>query len=135
MQPEHGQGGAGDEVAAFVEHPVIGQVVLELPGHYLAAVHDYDRVAGTLGVAIQVSHDGGQLAATVGSKQRGQSIHSFHRRGGERLAHRQVLHRIPGQCHFAEHHDVCTGGAGLPARYSDHRGVARKITHAGVHLS
>ena len=37
--------GARDEVAPLVEHPVVGQVMLEVAGHHLAAVQERSRIA------------------------------------------------------------------------------------------
>ena len=76
-----------------------------------------------------------ERARAVLSEPRREPVQGLHRPGGEGLAHGQVLHRVAGQRHLAEHHDVRTGGACFPAARSDHRGVSREITHTGIHLS
>ena len=134
MQPQHAQRVTGHEVPAFVEHSVVGQVVLELAGHHPALVEHRDRVARPFGIPVQVSDDGGQRRAAVPGQLGGECLQDADRSGGEGLAQGEVLHRVAGQRHLAEHHQMGAGFGGLPAAGGDDRGITLDVAHGRVHL-
>jgi hypothetical protein len=58
----------------------------------------------------------------------------LYRAGDKRFPQRQILHRVAGQRHLAEHHDVRTGSGGFPAAIGDHCGVAHDVADTWIHL-
>ena len=128
--------GARDEVAELVEHPVVGQVVLAVPGDDAAPVQhgsgvDRGPARGaqpmiTTAVAqVEVAHDRRGVAQALVGQGHGERVQRGDRGLLEGPAQGEVLDRVPGQDHLRERNQVRPGRGRLPGPLDDHPRVAR----------
>ncbi len=144
MQAQDREVVAGHEVTELVEHAVVGQMVLGVPGRDLAAPQHRGRVLRLAGGpaqprrgvagAVEIADDDGQLAGALVGQPAGEPVDG--RAGGlrERAAQHEVLGRIAGERHLREGHQV-RAGAHRPSRPGAHQvRVRREIADGGVDL-
>ena len=115
---------AGHEVAGFIEHPVVGQVVLVVGRHNPAIEQEGGRVAWAVGV-VEVADDDRDRAQAVLGQIRGQLLQRCPGRRAERAAEHQILGRVPRQRHLREDHQVRAGRGRLPGAGMDKSGIRR----------
>ena len=132
---EHGMPLTGGEDPEFVEHTVIGQEVLVVPGPHQAAVQHHKAVA-RLAVGVVGAHGAHhhvQATHAFFVQLRCQFVGRVPRGFAEGGAQGKVFDRIAGQGHLRKDDDV-----GAFTRHAggcdDFCGVAVQIAHAGVDL-
>ena len=120
-------------------------MVLVVGDHDPPAVQQRERVAGPAAgggpgaeagrtVRVEVPDHDRDLAQPVGGEVGRQPSERVLRRRHERLAEDEVLHRVPGQHHLRERHELRPGVGGLAGPAADRRGVAGEITDRRVDL-
>ena len=142
---DHPQGVAGDEVPVLVEDAVVGQVVLVVGDHDPAAVQQRERVAGAAAglrvgaeprraVRVEVADRDRDVAEAAGGEVRGEAFEGVAGGRDERLAEDQILHRVAGEHHFRERHQVRARVGGAAGPLVHQCGVAREIANRRVDL-
>jgi hypothetical protein len=150
VEADDGQVGARREDPELVEDAVVGQVVLGVPGHHLAAVKDgggvlrpalRDEHAGPLvrvalrGVGpVEVSDDHGELTEAVGVQVVRELCQRRPAGLDETGAQREVLDGVPGEHHLGEGSDVRTGVVRRRRPLPDQGGIAGEVAERGVDL-
>ncbi len=135
MQLDDVQGLPRLVVPAFVEHAVVGQVVLELGSDDLALVEHGGGVARADIVRVEIADIDRQGAAATVGKALGEFGQRPLRGSGEGLTQGEVLDGIAGQCHLGEHHEMRAPLGGLACPLDDQVGVPGQVTDPGVDLS
>jgi len=143
---QHEQFVPGNEDAVFVEHRVVGQMVLRVPGHDTPVLHHARHILGDGGRRVA----GAQFARRVRSvrvpddhRKRAETLVGQTRRerdrrrtGGAQEAGtgRQVLDRVPGQRHLTDREQIGSGGGSGTRGNQDLLGVAGEVSDRGVCL-
>ena len=135
---------AGHEVADLVADAVVPEVVLGLPGHDLAAVHDRDGVGGRvlgdadlLGDVLRLVEEADhrhELSAAFVLQTYGKVFGGRARCPDQRCPHREILDGVSRQHHLGEHDEVDALGDRLLAVVHDEVGVGAQIADGGVDL-
>ncbi|MGX1121004.1 hypothetical protein RKD37_006367 [Streptomyces ambofaciens] len=142
--PHDGQGVAGHEVAELVEDAVVRQVVLGEAQRHLAAVQHGSRVLrGARGLAVprlgrrravEVSDDHGDAAEALVRQPYREGAQGGTGGLDEGRPEGQVLHRISGQRHLRERHQVRSLPGRVPGPAQDRLGVSVDVADGGVDL-
>ena len=141
---DHRQPVPGHEIAVLVEHPVVRQVMLGRGDHDRPAVQQRRRVLGELTGSpdpgrparppAQVAGDDGDIAQPGLGQLLRRRLQRLHRGVHERVAQRQILHRVAGQHHLGKYHEVGAGVRGAAGPLHHRRGVPRQVADGRVRL-
>ena len=153
--PYDGQVVPGDEDAELVEHAVVGQVVLGVAGHHLAAMQHgnavlrhalgdtgatvlADAVTVPVGVAparaVEIADDHRQVAETVIGQSRCERGDCVKGCVDERAPQSEVFNGVAGQHHLGERDQVGSLGRGARRPFTHGARVVGQVTDDGVHL-
>jgi hypothetical protein len=122
---------AGDEVTSFVEHPVVGEPVLVIPGLHPAIA---EQARGIVEPAFASVHEAGQDGA-VSRRPSGQLLQRLQIVVYERLSEHQILGRVSSDGELGEADEVGSGRSRVSSPRGHLLDVAGEVAEHTIDLA